>query len=401
VTFSRPVLIIAAALASLVLAGGAAAVTPLPPSATTKAASSVTSKSAKLNGTVNPQNQATTYYFEFGTSTAYGTKTASLNAGSGSRDVNVSSTISGLAGATTYHYRVVASNGTGTSLGADQSFTTNGPPEVTTGSATGVGVTTATLTGSVNPKGLTTSWQFEYGTTTAYGSKTPSKSAGAGNGATVVSAAIAGLAPGTTYHFRLVASSSAGTTDGADLTFATPVAVTINTSGYRVVAGGFVALSGVVTGAAPGIVVTIYGQSFGSSSNAQVATVLTGGGGTWSYEARPKIQTAFQAGANSSTSAAVTIGVQPSVSLARISGARLLTRVSAASSFAGKQVKLQRADGGRWVTVSQKRLSSSSGATFPETLFPTGTSTVRVAISVNQAGPGYLGGLSRELTIRR
>ena len=51
--------------------------------------------------------------------------------------------------------------------------------------------------------------------------------------------------------------------------------------------------------------------------------------------------------------------------------------------------------------MSQKRLSSNSGAVFPATLLPHGTSTIRVAISVNQAGPGYLGGLSRELTVRR
>jgi hypothetical protein len=394
-------LIVAAALASLTVAGGAAAAGPVTPNVSTKPATSITSTSAKLNGTVDPQNQATTYYFEFGTSTAYGTRTVTQSAGSSSRSIGVSSTISGLAAATTYHYRVVASNGTGTTLGADQSFTTNGPPAATTGSATSVGVTTATLTGSVDPKGLTASWHFDYGTTTSYGSKTPSNSAGSASGAAAVSAAISGLAPATTYHFRLVASSSAGTTDGADLTFATPPAVTIGTDGYRVVAGRFVTLSGVVTGAAPGLVVTIYGQPFGSSSDAQVATVLTGGGGTWSYQARPTIQTAFQAGANGSTSSAVTIGVQPSVALTRITGARLLAKVAGASSFAGKQAQLQRQDGGSWITVSRRRLSSNSGVTFPESLLPPGSTTVRVAISVNQAGPGYLGGLSRELTISR
>src|SRR5262249_27742775 len=160
-------------------------------------------------------------------------------------------------------------------LGGDQSFTTNGPPLVTTGAAQGVAVTAATLTGSVDPRGLSTNWHFDYGTTTSYGSKTPSKGAGSGNGAVAVSAALAGLAPGTTYHYRLVASSSAGTTTGSDLTFSTPLAVTINTNGFRVVAGNYVTLSGTVTGAPSGMVVTIYGQSFGSASNAQVATVLT------------------------------------------------------------------------------------------------------------------------------
>ena len=76
------------------------------PSATTKAASSVTSSSAKLNGTVNPNGLATTCYFDYGTSTGYGSKSATVSAGAGTRSVNVSATVSGL-GAGIYHFRVV------------------------------------------------------------------------------------------------------------------------------------------------------------------------------------------------------------------------------------------------------------------------------------------------------
>jgi hypothetical protein len=53
------------------------------------------------------------------------------------------------------------------------------------------------------------------------------------------------------------------------------------------------------------------------------------------------------------------------------------------------------------VTVKQARLNSNSAAIFPATLLPKGHSTIRVALSVNQAGPGYLGGLSRKLTYTR
>ena len=89
------------------------------------------------------------------------------------------------------------------------------PPGVSTGPVTAVGSTSATLTGSVNPNGTSTNWYFEYGTSTSYGTKTASKSAGSGTGSSGVSAGITGLTAGTTYHYRLVATSSAGTTHGS------------------------------------------------------------------------------------------------------------------------------------------------------------------------------------------
>jgi hypothetical protein len=67
-----------------------------------------------------------------------------------------------------------------------------------------------------------TSYHFEFGPTPAYGSSTPSQDAGAGNSAATVSATVSDLAPGTTYHYRLVASNGDGTSVGADRTFSTP-----------------------------------------------------------------------------------------------------------------------------------------------------------------------------------
>jgi hypothetical protein len=75
--------------------------------------------------------------------------------------------------------------------------------------------------------------------------------------------------------------------------------------------------------------------------------------------------------------------------------------VTAASLFAGKLVKIQRESAGRWITIAQRRLNSRSAVIFPATLLPHGTTTLRTAISVNQAGPGYLGGISRTLTYSR
>ena len=102
-------------------------------------------------------------------------------------------------------------------------------PSAITGPVTSVGPTTATATGTVNPGGQATTWYVEYGTSTSYGTKTANVSAGSGTANTAVSASLTGLTAGTTYHYRVVATNSAGTDQGADGIFTTsagPVAVT-------------------------------------------------------------------------------------------------------------------------------------------------------------------------------
>src|SRR5579863_5398512 len=95
-----------------------------PPSSTTGTPSNVGQSSATLTGTVNPNGQATTYYFEYGTTTSYGTQTSPANVGSGSTPVAVHMAIFGLTANTTYHYRLVAQSSAGTTNGADQTLTT-------------------------------------------------------------------------------------------------------------------------------------------------------------------------------------------------------------------------------------------------------------------------------------
>src|SRR5207247_3582187 len=151
-----PRLSVAAVAAAIMLLSLAGVATAASPTATTTAASSIGTTSAKLNGSVNPNGQSTSYYFDFGTTTSYGTKTTTKNAGSGTKSNSVSDNVSGLAAGTTYHFRLVASNASGTTLGSDQSFTTSGPPAVQTGAAQSIGPTTATLTGSVDPRGHST-----------------------------------------------------------------------------------------------------------------------------------------------------------------------------------------------------------------------------------------------------
>jgi hypothetical protein len=232
------------------------------PTAVTGAASSIGLTSAKLNGTVTANGQATSWYFEYGTSTSYGSKTPAKSAGSGTSAVKVTASLTGLRRTTTYHYRLVATNASGTTVGGDRTFSTALPPSVRTGSVQNVGATTVTLTGAVDRRGRATNWYFEYGTSTSYGSRTSARSAPSGAGARNVAASVTGLTPGTTYHYRLIAVSDAGTGRGADATFAT-VGVTLATPASQVVYGRGVTLSGSVPVMRAGETVTVFAQPFG------------------------------------------------------------------------------------------------------------------------------------------
>ena len=203
--------------------------TPLPV-VVTGVASDIVDTTATLNGTVNPSGSETTYQFEYGLTTSYGSTTPITSAGSGFTAVPVSAALTGLIPGTLYHFRVTATNGGGTANGADATFTTflvpptptpTPTPIVVTGVASNIGDTTATLNGTVNPAGSDTTYQFEYGLTTSYGSTTSITSAGSGFTAVPVSAALTGLSAGTVYHFRLTATNAGGTANGADATFTT------------------------------------------------------------------------------------------------------------------------------------------------------------------------------------
>lgn len=370
------------------------------PTAVTGSASAVTTRSARVNGAVIANGQATTWYFEYGASAGYGSRTAAKSAGSGTKPVNVSVTASGLRASRSYHYRLVAANASGTSLGADRTFRTAGPPLVRTGPTLDVGSSTARPTGSVNPQGRRTTWYFEYGATTRYGSRTATTDAGSGFGNQSVSVAISRLRTATTYHYRLVARNDAGTSRGADLAFRT-AGVTLNARARRVVFGRSVMLSGSVPSRRAGEPVTVFARAFRKSSPRAIATVVTGDGGLWRYLARPSIRTSYSASWAGATSRATVIGVRPAVSFRRIGRARFHTRVGAARSFRGRLVKLQRrTQAGRWVTVRRVRLNRRSAATFRAGI-RRGTSRLRIVMSVNQAGPGYLAGISRTIVYRR
>jgi trimeric autotransporter adhesin len=210
--------------------------TPTPPPGpvvTTNPATNVASFSATLNGSVNPHGATTTVYFQYGPTTNYGSTTP-MQTQTGNTVRTISANITGLSASHLYHFRIVAHNASGTSFGSDKTFTTlspTGPPVVPPSPATLIASFSATLNGTVDPHGLTTSVHFQYGTTTSYGLTTAPQSQ-SGNTYRSVSANISSLSASTVYHFRIVATNSAGTTFGGDRTFTTlsptgpPVATT-------------------------------------------------------------------------------------------------------------------------------------------------------------------------------
>ncbi len=162
------------------------------------------------------------------------------------------------------------------------SFRFGNNPLVTTTAATSVTATTATLNGTVNPNGLSTTYYFQWGTSTSYGNLTTSTSAGSATSTFPVTANITGLIPGTPYHFRLVAVNSDGTTNGNNFTFTTGAA-TVTTAtissitSTTAVSGGNVVSDG-------GLSVTARGVCWNTSANPTIAnSKTTNGSGTGSF----------------------------------------------------------------------------------------------------------------------
>jgi phage head maturation protease len=239
----------------------------------------IASFSATLNGSVDPHGLTTTVYFQYGRTTSYGSTTLS-QIKTGNTYQNVPANISGLTASTTYHFRLVATNSAGTRYGVDRTFTTltpTGPPVVITRPASLIASFSATLNGSVDPHGLTTTVYFQYGTTTNYGFTTAIQSK-TGNTYRNVTAKISGLTASTTYHFRIVATNSAGTRYGSDRTFTTlsatgpPVVITNQATN---IATNSATLNGIVD--PHGLTTTVYFQygtttSYGHTSVSQSKT---------------------------------------------------------------------------------------------------------------------------------
>lgn len=149
------------------MAGGAGGATAMP-TATTGNAVNVSARAATLEGMVTPNGGATQVRFEYGLTENYTFATPVQSIGNGTSVVPVSKDISGLEPGRTYHYRIVGSNGLGLGTGADRTFTTSFiAPSATTEAPTDIGVSFATLRGTVTPNDLPVAVSFELAETEA------------------------------------------------------------------------------------------------------------------------------------------------------------------------------------------------------------------------------------------
>jgi hypothetical protein len=191
-------------------------------------ATAITSSSARIHGTVDPNHSQTGFHIDYGTTTAYGSTApqgGDGDAGTSANDTPVVAALTDLAPGTLYHFRVTADNGTGgPQYGADGTFIT--APAGAAG-AREVKTEAATLTGTVDPHGVATTYHFDYGPSSAFGFSTPEVSAGVGDGEIAVSLPVADLVAGQTYQVQVVATSNGQTRTGAAGSFTTVARPTV------------------------------------------------------------------------------------------------------------------------------------------------------------------------------
>jgi hypothetical protein len=191
-------------------------------------ATNVTPSTAHLSGTVDAINSSASYHFEYsrvGKSEGKIIPEPDGEVAAGESPKAVEADLAGLSPNIAYEFRLVASNDDGGNSTSVRTFTTvASPPEAFTRDAIERSIASATLRGTINPLNSQTTYHFEYGTTSAYGSRSPLEyeaPAGKGEAPLPVTQPLFGLEPVTTYHYRVVAVSAAGTSFGEDKSFTT------------------------------------------------------------------------------------------------------------------------------------------------------------------------------------
>jgi photosystem II stability/assembly factor-like uncharacterized protein len=200
-----------------------ATVPPLSPQVSLGTPKGITVTGATVRATIDPSGVDTTYHVEWGPTSSYGTSSPDVELDGSAGSTAVSVGLQNLSPATTYHYRVVASNGGGTTTSPDATFQTSALtlPQVSIGPPVAIDTSTASLYATVTPGNSDASYHFEWGPTTDYGSTAHAGQLTANTVTSVEIATLQGLTPDTTYHYRVVATNSAGTVTSADATFQT------------------------------------------------------------------------------------------------------------------------------------------------------------------------------------
>ena len=261
-----------------------------PPAVTTLGATGVGTGTATLNGNLTSLGSASsvTVSFQYATDAYYIANSGNYNSATGNQTRSTTGTftanLTGLSGATTYHFRARAV-GNGTAYGEDMTFRTGTtPPTVVTNAATNVTTTSATLNGNLTSMGTATlvNVSFEWGETINYGNQTTAQGrTSIGN----FSAALTALSPGTTYHFRAKAVGN-GSAVGADMAFTTlSVPPSVTTTGFSDVTTNLATLYGNLTSLGTASPVTV---SFQYATDAYYAS----NGNSYNSETTPQSMTA-------------------------------------------------------------------------------------------------------------
>ena len=179
-----------------------------------------------------------------------------------------------------------------------------------------------------------------------------------------------------------------------------PPTLTLASSAKYVVAGDKLTLSGIVSNHAAGEQVAIFYQPYPMPNAIQRAVVLTTTGGAFSFDVAPGILTTYQATWKGAFATSTTVQVAPRLSLGR-NGAWII-HAYGGHGLAGRDVQFQRLNTatGQWVTLKKVQLNSRSAARVDVAL-PKGLNQLRLAMSVNSAGAGLLGGISPVLDWRQ
>jgi hypothetical protein len=173
-------------------------------------------------------------------------------------------------------------------------------------------------------------------------------------------------------------------------------ALTLNVSGFKVLYGHELTLSGKLASHMSNQSVAIFSRRYGNAKMTRLAVVHTNAAGRWTFKTMPAMNTSYQARAGSSVSRSLTVGVKPAVAVSQLGDGTLWTHIAGGRSFMGQQVELQKQAGAGWATVSKEVLNAQSNAIFMAPV-TSGNETVRIAFSVNQAGAGFLGANSNPL----
>jgi plastocyanin len=176
--------------------------------------------------------------------------------------------------------------------------------------------------------------------------------------------------------------------------------VSIGVTPPIVTAGNGVHISGAISPAAIGDTVTIYAQPYPQASFVEIGRVLTTTNGLYDFMFTPTILTSYKVVWKGKESAVVRTAISPALSLIRVRS-WFVVRARAAKSFYGRWVYAQRLNQfGQWVSLRKVFLNRQSAQRFKLTLRP-GISRVRVYMTTNQAGAGYVFSSSQVLSVRR